>query len=136
MPKGVYKRVNTENIGQYKRTAESLAKYRISRIGKKLSPESRLKVIRTLRIGKKEQNGNWKGDNAGYQGIHTWIIRNYGKPKKCEKCHKKSDENSLKNYIHWANMSNTYKRERTDWLQLCAKCHYHYDRNKPKKGDA
>src|SRR3990167_2675149 len=30
--------------------------------------------------------------------------------------------------IHWANKSGKYNRNLADWLRLCAKCHYHYDR--------
>lgn len=68
---------------------------------------------------------NWKGDEVGYYALHSWVVRNLGQPTMCEFCGK----NKLKgNKIHWANKSHKYKRDMNDWIRLCAKCHWHYDR--------
>lgn len=74
-------------------------------------------------IGK--DHAKWKGDDVGYDALHRWVYRNLGKPSKCEFCEKIEERSS---YIHWANKSGEYKRDLADWLRLCAKCHYHYDR--------
>ena len=68
-----------------------------------------------------ENNCKWKGDDAGYQSIHKYIRKTYGKPTKCEKC------GATKN-IHWANKSGNYIRsDRNDWTQLCCSCHRYHD---------
>jgi hypothetical protein len=71
-----------------------------------------------------EKNGQWKGDNVGYMGLHTWIRRRFGlaKDKQCVFC------GSRKN-LHWANVSRKYKRDINDWITLCCKCHGEYDKN-------
>lgn len=65
---------------------------------------------------------NFKGDAVGYCGVHDWIRYHYGKPTKCERCGKTDGR------LHWANRSWKYKRDISDWLQLCPKCHQKYDR--------
>lgn len=72
-----------------------------------------------------EDNSKWMGNNVGYSGIHSWVRRMKGEAKICEFC--KSEEN-----VQWANKSRLYKREISDWIELCAKCHYIYD-NKGEK---
>jgi len=72
---------------------------------------------------KGELCSNWKGDNVGYDALHGWVERELGKPKKCTFCGV-SDEN--KKY-EWANKSGKYKRDLTDWIRLCKKCHHKYD---------
>jgi hypothetical protein len=62
----------------------------------------------------------WLGDNVGYAGVHTWVYKNLGKAIWCTWCF------SLKN-IQWANISQKYKRDLSDWIQLCGKCHSKYD---------
>lgn len=67
-----------------------------------------------------ENNSIWKGDDVGYRGLHDWVRRQLGRPTKCEYCGK---DNLTKHKIHWANKSHKYKRDVTDWIRLCAKCH-------------
>lgn len=69
-----------------------------------------------------EQHMNWKGDEVGYHALHAWVARKLGKPKTCEHC-----EIEGKRMV-WANKSHEYKRDLTDWLRLCSKCHHKYDR--------
>lgn len=76
---------------------------------------------------KGDNHGMWKGDKVGYHALHTWLKRELGTPMVCEFC-KIEKENGRQ--IHWANKSKEYKRDLTDWLRLCAKCHWHYDRDK------
>lgn len=86
--------------------------------GRKVSEETKAKIS-----GAKSHK--WKGNSAGYHAIHTWVRKNAGKPSYCEHC-KTSDKR--KRY-EWANVSRTYKRELSDYIRLCAKCHRDYDSN-------
>jgi len=80
-----------------------------------------------------KKHWNWKGDNVGYSGLHLWVKKVLGKPKKCEHC----DKNGLKGAgIHWANKSGEYKRDVNDWIRLCVPCHSAYDKNNSKLLDS
>lgn len=59
-----------------------------------------------------------------YNTVHKWVQYNYPKTGTCEHC-KTSGLKGRK--IQWANVSGDYKRERADWLELCAKCHQKFD---------
>lgn len=72
----------------------------------------------------------WKGDQVGYSAIHGWIIRRLGKPTKCEHCGR---DGLSGNEIHWANKSQEYKRDLSDWLRLCKECHEKYDKETKAK---
>ena len=73
-----------------------------------------------------ENQSSYKGENVSYRNLHRWVERNLGKPKICENC----KDNSLRHrQYHWANKSRNYKRNLTDWVRLCVKCHKAYDRN-------
>lgn len=67
---------------------------------------------------------NYKGEDVGYLALHSWVSRHLGKPKKCEHCCNVILESRK---IHWANKSGLYKRDLSDWIRLCAKCHLRYD---------
>lgn len=74
-----------------------------------------------------EKNPYWKGDKVTYNGIHTWIRRNYGEPTTCEHC----QTGNLSGYkINWANLDHKYSRNREDWRRLCSKCHILLDKTK------
>ncbi len=75
-----------------------------------------------------ENNPAWKGDKVGYRALHHWVNRRLGKPMCCDSC----GCTSLKRY-HWANKSGKYKREITDWIRLCPKCHGQYDKERRSK---
>lgn len=63
-----------------------------------------------------EKNPMWKGNKAGLDAIHVWVLRNKPKPKLCENC-KKTPPKDL------ANISQKYKRDINDFEWLCRKCH-------------
>ena len=73
-------------------------------------------------------NGKWKGDKVGYEGIHSWIARQLGKPEKCEHCGKDGDGR-----YEWCNKDHKYRRNTEDWMRLCPSCHRKYDRKNNKK---
>lgn len=75
-----------------------------------------------------ENSPHWKGDSIGYSGIHHWVKKNYGKPNECK--NKFCPKTSI-NY-HWANISDSYKRDIRDWVRLCASCHKVFDCKKMK----
>lgn len=66
-------------------------------------------------------------DKVGYRGIHCWIVKLLGKPDKCSYC--LNDKLKHRQY-QWANISHQYKRDITDWIRLCVKCHKAYDASK------
>ena len=79
----------------------------------------------SVHIYKGKSHKLWKGNKVGYYALHTWLQRELGKPDTCEFCGKSGLKGK---FIHWANKSKKYKRNLKDWLRLCAKCHYYYDR--------
>lgn len=87
--------------------------------GVHFSPSTEFKVGQM----ENENHPHWKGDMVGYAGIHKWVHRKLGKANNCVHCGKTDGK------IEWANKSHEYKRELSDWLQLCKKCHIAYDRN-------
>jgi len=74
-----------------------------------------------------EKHPGWKGDDVGYQALHTWIRKKLGSPKVCSMC----NTTSSKKY-EWANKSKTYSRNLKDWIRLCTKCHRIFDDSLPK----
>lgn len=75
-----------------------------------------------MRTRRDEQTSNWKGNQVGYGALHQWVYRHLGKADKCTMCGSKKN-------IQWANKSQEYRRDLTDWLKLCRSCHFAYDDN-------
>lgn len=73
-----------------------------------------------------ENNVNWKGNKAKYGTIHDWVNYHRGKPCRCEHCNT-SDKSAR---YDWANISGKYKRDLNDWIRLCRKCHFNFDKDK------
>lgn len=76
------------------------------------------------------EHPTWKGDKVSYRGLHQWVERKLGKPKKCEHC--KNTKLKHRQY-NWANKSRNYKRLINDWIRLCMKCHKAYDKKLTSK---
>lgn len=76
-----------------------------------------------LNIKREAESPNWKGNKVGKDALHGWVIRHLGRPMKCEHC----QSTEAKKY-EWANKSQEYKRELDDWIRLCTKCHWAYDK--------
>ncbi len=74
--------------------------------------------ISLAKIG--EKNPMWKGEKAGYLAIHEFVHRRIKKPKWCQRCRKRPA-------IDLANISQNYKRELSDWIYLCRRCHMSED---------
>jgi len=80
---------------------------------KPFSSEAR-KKISLSKLGSK--NSMWKGDSVGYAALHKWIMARLPKTEFCDLCHKIPP-------LDLANKSNNYRRDVTDWLWLCRRCH-------------
>ena len=97
-------------------------------IGEKISKAltgrpSPFKGIKRPELGGENQP-SWKGENVSYRNLHRWVERQIGQPNTCTHCGKIGYGRQM----HWANKSRNYKREITDWIRLCPKCHAAYDR--------
>lgn len=76
-----------------------------------------------LNKNKKGSNNHlWKDKDAGYITQHQWISRNYGNASRCTEC----GILNAKRY-YWANISGEYKRDISDYKELCRSCHGKYD---------
>lgn len=75
-----------------------------------------------------EKHPYWKGENVTYRPLHRWVENHYGKSNKCENC----GVVKFGRKIQWANKSGLYKRERSDWIRVCIKCHWKFFRVKNK----
>lgn len=55
-------------------------------------------------------------EDAGYSAIHVWMLKHHAKSGVCESCGKvgKTD---------WDNISGEYRRDRSDFRELCRSCH-------------
>lgn len=105
-----------------KLTEEHKRKISESEKGKKVSIETLSRMRKSFRKG--ENSPHWKGENVKYQGLHVWVRKQLGNPTKCEYC---GIDGLTGLNIHWANKSGNYKRELSDWIRLCRKCHAKYD---------
>lgn len=95
--------------------------------GKRFSEEHRLNISKSKRGSKAYQ---WKGEGCGYRSLHHWVEKELGKPKICEFC---KNSNLNHRQYNWANKSHEYKRDLSDWLRLCVKCHKNYDKKSNTK---
>lgn len=68
-----------------------------------------------------DQNPQWKGDAAGYGGIHRWLRTHYAKSGLCDQCHEAARTHFA--LIH----GRQYSRNRADYRELCPRCHAQYD---------
>ena len=121
--------------GVYPRTKSYLRKLKNQGFQKGQSPWNKGKSHLAVRG---EKAPWYKGINASYSVKHQWIRRYYGKATKCEnelctypKINQKQRGKrriliAPKRY-EWANLSGNYKRDITDYIQLCPSCHRKWD---------
>lgn len=96
--------------------------------GKKTDPEVLARTMKS-RVGtypEGARNKKWKGEAASYFAKHIWMRTHFGRADKCEECGALRSERM----IHWANISGEYKRDITDWRQLCVPHHSRFDRDR------
>lgn len=82
-----------------------------------------------------EEHPQWKADAVQYGALHSWVKRKLGKADCCKnqgcvypRTNAAKKILSQPTAFQWANISHEYKRELSDWIQLCASCHVRYDR--------
>lgn len=121
---------------------EARKKMSIGHTGKKLSPEHKAKIIARLlghSVSKEtrkkiadaqmgDKHWNWKGENVKYRRLHGWLVLRYGKANHCEHCRRLDAK-----VYDWANISGEYKRNVSDYIQLCRSCHIAFDDTPEKK---
>lgn len=83
------------------------------------------KWYKKMRSVKGEIHPSWKGEDITYAAIHSWVIKWKGSPSICEKCGGKEFKSRQ---IHWANIDHKYRRVLDDYIRLCVKCHWQYDK--------
>jgi hypothetical protein len=69
-----------------------------------------------------ENHGRWKGKKVSYSGLHYWVARWKGRPKKCEIC----GTTTAKKY-EWANLDHKYQRILKNYKRMCTSCHRKHD---------
>lgn len=69
-----------------------------------------------------EHHTRWKGDKVGYFALHSWLYKINGKANICCFCGLSDPAK-----CEWANISGKYKRDISDWISLCQKCHFAFD---------
>ncbi len=74
---------------------------------------------------KGDKHYKWAGDKVGYNGIHTWLNKNWKKTGICEVCHRKrkTDFALRKGF--------SYQRKKKNYIEICRSCHSKQD-NKVK----
>ena len=112
-----------------------------NRFGKHLSDEHKRKILEANK-GKKhtlehrrknseakkgENHPNWRGDNVGYQGIHTRVRKVKSKPENCEICGLPEFYENL-GRIELSNIQNhQYTDNPDDYQYVHHSCHAEYD---------
>lgn len=141
MNKGTYQKGHVSWLkgtkGLFKHSNESKKKISMNNARNIKGKKHSLNAIEKIKRARKNQiifNGEkshlWKGDDVGYGGLHAWVRRELGTPKHCANC-----QTSTSKKYEWANLSHSYKRELSDWIRLCTKCHINYDHGKIKLFD-
>lgn len=91
--------------------------------GREHSEETKRKISEAKKgVITDEKHPMWLGDKVGYDSLHAWVRKKKGKPESCSSCGKSTG------VLHWANKDNTYTRNLEDYLALCPKCHWAYDK--------
>lgn len=68
------------------------------------------------------RKGVFKKD-AKHSAIHNWLVRELGRPNKCEVC----GTSEAKRY-EWSNIDHKYSRDLKDYKRMCQHCHVQYDK--------
>jgi hypothetical protein len=114
-----------ENSGRFKKGMTSWIKGK--KIDRSLYPnfghinphsEETKEKMRLKKIGKHSSIKTEFKEKIGfisYSALHAWVYRKLGKAKKCSNGH-------IANIYYWANISGEYKRDVSDWHELCPTC--------------
>jgi len=91
------------------------------------TPETRRRMSEA-QIGKRTGPAHplWRGDNAGYGALHSWVARHRKKTGVCEDCGRYFGTKGVRG-TQWANISGEYRRDLADFRELCRWCHAAFD---------
>lgn len=96
-----------------------------------MSEKGRKNIGNSAKLQVGEKSHNWKGNKVGYNGIHSWLNKVFGRANKCElhNCLGISKD------FDWALIKGKkYERKRENFIRLCVSCHRHYDETGFLKG--
>lgn len=111
-------RINDKNRGKFC----SIKCYRLDSKGKRRSIKTEIKKGQYVN----ENHPFWKGNKVGYYALHAWIIRHWGKARRCINGH-------IWSKYEWSNITGIYNRDKENWVELCLPCHRKEDGLNPKK---
>jgi hypothetical protein len=74
-----------------------------------------------------ERHALWRGDEVGYSSLHYWVRRHGKKTGICEECGEEKGKTGRGTCTHWANISGEYRRDLSDYKELCRSCHILFD---------
>ncbi len=100
--KGCVGRIRTEHEIQRSREANLGNQHWL---GKTHTDETKRKIAAT-----KTKN------DPSYGAVHVWMLKYHRKAGRCEYCGKQGKTD-------WANISGKYRRDRSDFRELCRSCH-------------
>lgn len=86
------------------------------------------------RIGK--SNPLWQGDDVGYSGVHKWLLKNKVRTGTCQHCGrrpKRARGGRLMAGTEFANLSGEYRRDPSDYVELCRPCHRKFDAKRRRR---
>lgn len=64
----------------------------------------------------------FKGTESQYTVLHNWVRSRLGRPSLCENC-----GTTVAARFEWANVSDNYLKDESDWVRLCSRCHRYID---------
>lgn len=91
--------------------------------GKKMTFKQKSSLnLQGLKLGQGWNRGLriWEGTESKYNKLHYWLIQQIGKAERCSNC-------GTTDRVDWANKSQTYQKNISDWIELCRSCHGKYD---------
>ena len=90
-------------------------------------PKGHGEKVRQSLVGKfGTKSRAWKGNNAGYVAIHSWIVKHFGKANKCENPNCKSkNPKRFEHALIKGRQANS--RDINDYIMFCPSCHRKYD---------
>jgi hypothetical protein len=125
------------NVG-FKHSPESKAKIAAALRGRQRPAEVVEKIAAAQRGRKHSMHGEghylWRGDEASYRTIHSWLNRNFPKVGLCEQCGADvGGRGHAGTHYAFLRHPEPYTRNRDDYRELCPKCHTALDRQVPQE---
>lgn len=127
-------RLSKANMGKVpwlgrKHSEETRRKMSLSKKGRRLTEEWKKNLVEASKKG--QDSPHWK-EKPTYDALHMWIRKYKGLTNECSRCGRSKKETVL----HWANIDHKYRRNLEDYICLCVRCHWEYDKkfNDKKNG--